>query len=238
MKERPILFQSAMVNAILAGRKTQTRRICKLPAAPNHLGEWMPSVAGGPGCRDKHGKEVKEIPIIYHTRTGQAFACPFGEVGDRLWVRETTKQRYLPNILTGEPTNALCGQYCADDESVLDEAGFDFSWWYSRPVCPSIHMPRWASRITLEITGVRVERLQDISEDDVDAEGIFDKGGIHLARCPWAGGSYNPDTHPCKCGDNSPQEEFHKLWDKINGKKYPWDSNPFVWIIEFKRAQQ
>ena len=131
-------------------------------------------------------------------------ACPYGVIGDRLWVRETWRcfggreyeyQQHQPSII-----------YRADDGPTHNEGGWR----------PSIFMPRWASRITLEITGVRVERLQDISEADAEAEGCT--------------GDHRADR------DSDAAQEFRSLWNQINGKRASWDSNPWVWVVEFRRA--
>ena len=223
MKERPILFSGPMVVAILAGLKTQTRRIFKF----RETGQ-------PPTCPDKFDPACVTQP------------CPYGTPGDRLWVRETTQMRYLRNLLTGEPTEAKCGEYCADGEPVLNEHEFDFAWWYSRKVCPAIHMPRWASRITLEITDVRVERLQDISEQDAVAEGIVnDAGAAHRQRERFGERADETDTNfwtydpaiQTKCGGwwMSATAAFGALWEKVNGPG-AWERNLWVWVLTFRRV--
>jgi hypothetical protein len=166
MKERPILFSAPMVRAILAGHKTQTRRIIKL--APS--GEW------------KFGKLIK--------------LCPYGLVGHQFWVRETF------SIWSDGMSDGVF--YRATDA----DKGIESIKWK-----PSIFMPRWASRIQLEIVAIRVERLQDISESDVVAEGI--------ASAP--AGEYGVAA-------------YRSLWNKLNGDG-SWTSNPWVWVIEFKRLK-
>lgn len=189
MKERPILFSAPMVRAILDGRKTQTRRKVKP--------KWSIYPASDPRMN-------KWSP-----------ACPYGRPGDLLWVRETAIVS-PPNwcdLHDSSHPNAPGGprvvQYLAS-EPCREAANT-----YKLKATPSIFMPRWASRITLEITGVRAERLKDISEADAIAEGA-----------EWAA-----------CG--SPQEGSHKagyaeLWEEINGPG-SWDVNPWVWVIEFNR---
>jgi hypothetical protein len=207
VKERPILFSGPMVRALLDGSKTQTRRIVKLPHN-NRLGVWEPTKFGGPeGGRTAAGDIVPEQGAIWHTRTGDCLSCSHGQPGDRLWVRETFAHMYRGNAAP-ETRHAEDVVYRADgftpDEYVYG------SWK------PSIHMPRWASRITLEVTGVRVERLQDISEADVTAEG-------------WTGGS-DPSEMP-------PLDWYGRLWDGLNAARgYGWDANPWVWVVEFKRV--
>ena len=155
--------------------------------------------------------------ISHNFGNDTALRNPYGTVGSKLWVRESTEKYSLPNILTGEPTNAEGGRYSADGEPVLNEHEFDFAWWYSRPKCPSIHMPRWASRITLEITGVRVERLRSITPRDVLAE------GVEL----WTTTSdFSDKLTPV----------FRKLWESLHGAG-SWGANPFVWVIEFRRLK-
>lgn len=200
MKERPILFSGPMVRAILEGRKTQTRRVVKPPLSPDHLGQWEPTTIGGTGITDSRGNVVPEMGVIWHTRTGQVIGCPYGQTGDNLWVRETWADL--------RPYNGIA--YRAD----VSKTGIITKWK------PSIFMPRWASRITLEITGVRVERVQEITAMDCISEGI-------KRSQAW-------DVH-----DRATEEicSFLSLWDSINGKKHPWVSNPWVWVISFKRIE-
>ena len=211
MSERPILMNGAMVRAVLDGRKTQTRRAVKLPPAPNHLGDWKADTFGG---ADSRGREHPEQPCIWHTRTGESIACPFGAPTDRLWVRETWAQ--VPE----QGDHALV--YRADGQDDL------FRWK------PSIHMPRWASRLTLEITDVRVQRLQDISEADACAE------GIEALTAPPDGNWGGPNRFTLREGYvnyNAPTaiEVFGGLWNRINGAG-AWEANPWVWALSFRRV--
>ncbi len=190
MKERPILFSAPMVRAILAGTKTQTRR-----------------VVGGlhPDC---HSVRPFGIDFKFYDPFGrltQATRCPYGQPGDRLWVREAwaVPHRYDHLGPSNIPVLGVRTHYAATEE----RGGLRWR--------PSIHMCRWASRITLEVTGVRVERLQDISEADAAAEGI-----PHSEVSP-------PDMDTFA---------FRHLWESINGPG-SWDANPWVWVVEFKRAQ-
>lgn len=202
MKERPILFSAPMVRAILEGRKTVTRRIIK-PTQPRADGLW-------PAGRDP-------LPD-----------CPYGQPSDRLWVRET----WMPDAprdgtwddvaffgCKGSPLSMIPAQY-RTPEHVIHRAswdGHDMVGWK-----PSIHMPRWASRITLEVTGVRIERLQDISEADARAEGIEQSertGGWLPGNCA------------------APEWAFRELWESINGAG-SWNANPWVWVVEFRRIEQ
>ncbi|MET4294753.1 hypothetical protein ABIB06_006586 [Bradyrhizobium sp. LB8.2] len=198
IKERPIIFSAPMVRAILEGRKTQTRRIVSL--RPNKQG-------------------LKLVPELLQ-QMGVGAACPYGKPGDRLWVREAFRPLDIDITPMEGPPRVLKG------------AGLEFRSDFPDSVAgegwkPSIYMPRWASRILLEIVGVRVERLQDISEADCDAEGF--------------GGKFPPNAFPEFSGlsgwdgSDTIEECFGSLWDHINGKG-AWKANPWVWVIEFKRV--
>jgi hypothetical protein len=201
--DRPILFSAPMVRALLAGTKTQTRRIVK--PQPEVCGaDWLAKRRDGPA------------QFLYYWPRGDGYAvndrfvaesCPYGQPGDRLWVRES--------IHRGD----ACARYSADG-SVVNLA----DWRWKRDNLPSIHCPRELSRITLEITGVRVERLQGISEVDAKAEGIrwTDAGPLHAHL----DGGFNFPTA---------RDAYERLWGDINGPG-SWDANPWVWVVEFKRA--
>lgn len=235
MKERPILFNAPMVRAILDGSKTQTRRVLKKqPYVSRTNPPSFSDIEVGDlfVCPDmlptgpERGRVIAECTSAgtYHCMGQTAFAekhSPYGVSGDRLWVRETWSCDFA-NHYPCDPV-----WYAADDDRRLDievrdgvrgiyspESGVmvPFRWR------PSIHMPRWASRITLEITGVRVERLQDISYDDARAEGWN----------PSADDGKNPNPL-------DPKSWFLNLWSQINGPD-SWTANPWVWVIEFKRV--
>lgn len=205
MSERPILFNGAMVRAILAGRKTQTRRVVThfsgetYATDPVRVGKWKMADGKWWAYADVAGSSA--LPLV-------GLKCPYGSVGDRLWVRETWAMN--------EPTSGIICR--ADGES---HNGFPAKWR------PSIFMPRWASRLTLEVAGVRVERVQDIGKDgrkahDVLAEGITEAQIEHWRK--W--------LHI----DDAPAHTFGELWNSINSKRgFGWYSNPFVWVIEFKK---
>ena len=214
MKERPILFSGPMVRAILDGRKMQTRRVVKrqrdmeFDEKDPHFGPyWLPYV---------YGEDSIKVP------------CPYGNPGDRLWVREQCRAEELKSGLDGV-------RYAADDTFISIENSQEASdrwcdlFFYAGKRganVPSIHMPRWASRINLEVTGVRVERLQDISEADAKAEGAqqieFDTGKSYGDGFPITEGSYVLG--------------YHDVWESINGPG-SWAANPWVWVVEFKRVE-
>lgn len=181
-RERPILFSGPMVRAILAGQKTQTRRIASNDGH-HMLGDDWRFVSG------RHS--------------------PYGQVGDRLWVRETW----------GPCAGGVV--YKADDvgENIACPDG---GRWR-----PSIYMPRWASRITLEVTRVRLERLQAIDGYDCMSE------GVRISRCDCE--RCRMSAAMCPADESGHIMEFATLWDAINGKRAPWSSNPWVWAISFRR---
>ena len=210
-KEMPIIFSAPMVRAILEGRKTVTRRIVKWPA-------WANAEDA-----EQQAALVRDRALAFY-RDGRAIKtlrCPFGAPGSQLWVREQFSYSYG----TGVEDRSPCW-YWADGQP-------DYGDW-SRPV-PSIHMPRWASRITLEVTGVRVERLNSISREDVLAE------GCQVPRCQKCGYTrgdclIHMDHH--LCGEPTPCHEvsaYRELWESINGTG-SWDENPWVWVVEFRRV--
>lgn len=249
MTERPILFSAPMVRALLDGRKTQTRRMVK-GEKPGQPLDWLNAGFDPDFVADPANA-----------------LSPYGVPGDLLWVRETTRSYYLPNFLTGEPTNALCGQYVADDEPVVEEMGFDLSWWYSRPICPAIHMPRNVSRITLRITDVRVERLQDISEADAIAEGLYksypddedrawlrdwteDQTGAPPTEAevaqfergvwmaPGAPQGWGLTKAERQRDQWGPTAQFaYRLVWEAINGPGSWDANPWVWAVSFERVQ-
>ena len=206
MRERPILMHARSIIGILEGRKTQTRRIIKNP--PSALAELKSEhaknicvVDGGIRCDWYAG--VFSIPL----------RCPYGQPGDRLWVRETWREpgscqmpdSSIPSFMTRSDVI-----YKADDESC------DGPWR------PSIFMPRRFSRLTLEVTNIRVERVQDISIVDCIAEGIMIPHGEPMYA-----------DEPLE--RYSEKHAFNKLWDDTNGKG-AWDRNDWVWVVEFKKS--
>lgn len=211
MKERPILFSGPMVRAILDGRKTQTRRVVK-PQPRFHAD-------GGPGWYpDGDAKQRKHYGTLDHFRRGMPTDfCPYGVPGDRLWVRETWA------------VDAPLDEVRREREDLMGSVDFGHGPYFrADPVHensgltwrPSIHLPRWACRLTLEVVNVRVERLQDISERDCLAEGI---------------GCATEGTTVAEFG--MAKRMYRELWDSINAKRTPWASNPWVWVVEFRKVE-
>lgn len=202
MKYRPILFSGPMVRALLDGRKTQTRRVVKAPNSVTafrhfHEDEW-----------DRMQGNVR----------GDTVRCPYGQPGDRLWVRETWSDEcdhhwvmYRADHRAERRSGGELFDACSADELRTLHV------W-----SPSIHMPRWASRITLEVTGVRVERLQNISEADAMAEGC---------------GMLKPYSDHWQHRDVA-KEEYRCLWETLHPRMgETWGHNPWVWVVEFKRVE-
>jgi hypothetical protein len=203
--QRPILFSGPMVRAILEGRKTQTRRIVK--PQPDENGLSFMKNAPLDWREDVHGPWLQWKG---ETPGGDTWNGPTPYLpGLNLWVRETHLFRASGRVV----------DYRADIDPV-EAAGFGamYGGWK-----PSIFLPRWASRINLEVTGVRVERLCDISEEDAIAEGIDPPIGSL-----WS--NYVQPKHAC----GSAVQSYHSLWDSINGHE-SWDANPFVWVVTFNK---
>jgi hypothetical protein len=226
-KARPILFSAPMVRALLDGSKTQTRRAVKLPHQ-NPLGQWEVFHWGGPdGGRTHDGQTAPFQHAISHSRTGEIHLCPYGQPGERLWVREAFD--FLPSGGPDEP-QACEIVYWAGGATEPRTAPHDYNpMIYGREkVRPGIHMPRWASRLTLEIVSVRVERLQAISEADAKAEGAKFHDGHGTGHSGW--------RHDYKDVHANARSAYARLWQEINGAG-SWDANPWVWAVEFKAVQ-
>ena len=218
MKARPILFSAPMILALLAGRKTQTRRICK--PQPRSVGdEFSTRQHGTLMIRGTDEDSWKPVP------------CPYGAAGDMLWARETWQhapQRFCSCPQASEPSP--CDDWsegigCKSNrgEVVYAADGASLARWR-----PSIFMPRWASRITLRLTDVRAERLQDISEADAIWEGIEHNAALDpVGPCKWRVYT-QPDT-----GTDRPEHSYGTLWESINGSK-SWARNDWVWRIVFE----
>jgi hypothetical protein len=215
MADRPILFQAAMVRALLAGTKTQTRRVVvnrnarysELVMVDDGTG-WWPYATDD--CESQICYDGNERPM----------ASPYGVPGDRLWVREAWR-------IAGDSDGDTLDMFDRDD--VQYRADDDQS--YIDRYRPSIHLPRRFSRITLEVTGVRVERLHDISDADAIAEGVAELPLQVGMPGPWwtADASAGVALH-----GRTPKRAYAKLWESINGPG-SWDANPWLWVINFKR---
>lgn len=211
MKERPIIFSGPMVEAILGGRKTMTRRVVK-PQPRQFSGR-----AGGRWIGD---------PI---TEMGKLIPCPYGQPGQRLWVRETFAFSTDDELLPRE-NHRKCPEragYYAQNVVWRADGNNEFHPRDGKALWkPSIHMPRWASRLLLEVVAIRVERVGDTSSGDAFAEGILE---YETACYHWEpfkmGQTYFPDAVTA----------YRTLWDSINRERgFGWDSNPWVWVVEFK----
>lgn len=233
MKERPILFQGAMVRAILDYVKTQTRRLVKPGAGIQR--KWLSEAGINSSPRLNTCFTDKGIfgARMEHPGGGPLgfVTCPYGQPGDRLWVRETV----MDLTGTGVEHRDKSGKrqryaYGADSPpgSYGDQARKDYGLKWT----PSIHMPRAASRILLEIVSVRVERLQDISQDDARVEGIKSRV-VRAGITPAPVTVYGLGTDNDWC--SSAVDAYRELWESINGAG-SWDVNPWVWVVEFKRV--
>lgn len=238
MRERPIIFNAEMVRAVLDGRKTQTRRIIQSPAKNMQASGQKVIDYREPGDKwyGEHVFSMRNHSGTWCDYTKEQFLakCPFGAVGDRLWVRET----WMPDAprdgtwadvefygCKGSPLSMIPERF-RKPEHCIHRASWDGSEMVGWT--PSIHMPRWASRITLEITGVRVERSQDITEQDAAAEGVPPAGDLLPDY---------PDTYLTPKGDFATAKvAFQRLWESIYGEE-SWQANPWVWVIEFKRVE-
>ncbi|MBK67985.1 MAG: hypothetical protein CMP22_07645 [Rickettsiales bacterium] len=212
MNEKPILFNAEMVQAILSGQKTQTRRIIK-PQPGSHLDDDIIKGAWEDGFID-----VK---------------CPYGKIRDQLWVRENTYADHETS------DSIVLSKYFDGTPVLIKHDGHDAvqHWSYSRDCRPSIHMERKSSRIQLEIKDVRVERLQDICEEDAIDE------GIDIQTHPFDDASYYCKNYLDKEGmgwangfANNGIKSFQSLWQSINGEE-SWANNPWVWVVKFERIK-
>ncbi|ECK6434231.1 hypothetical protein FR104_19430, partial [Salmonella enterica] len=199
MSERGMIFNAEMVNAILSGRKTQTRRPVKWKQT-----RFTEIAERDDGSLWPWAEDCERGGDIW-------FACPYGEIGDRIWVRETFRVHSRATdvatlVYRASVRNSWTEQTHRVPVAVCNTPATPEKW------TPSIHMPRWASRITLEITGVRVERLNSITESDAEAEGVTDTGFGDLLV-----------------------DGYRYLWKSIYGEE-SWAANPWVWVIEFKRV--
>ncbi|HGF0160801.1 TPA: hypothetical protein ACGBXG_003774 [Klebsiella variicola] len=212
MTERGMIFNGEMVRAILDGRKTQTRRVMNVQPESNQFG--LLHITSSTKRSDIGKYHWAESNATGNHVRSKLFSCPFGAVGDRIWVRESffpapLEMQYTP------PRKTMWNIAYRDGVQMEKLAPAEYNpliYNYERWT-PSIHMPRWASRILLEITDVRVERLRSMSQDDARAEGVIAASG------------------PMEAG-----LAFRELWDSIYGEE-SWKANPWVWVIEFKRVE-
>ncbi|HBQ5755661.1 TPA: hypothetical protein L7588_001432 [Klebsiella pneumoniae subsp. pneumoniae] len=201
MKERGMIFNGEMVRAILDGRKTQTRRIIKdCTVGRDQISKFIQIEKKFIGCYPE------DVPELIRE------CCPYGVPGDRIWVREAFRVHSRATdvatlVYKASERNSWTEQTHRVPVAVCNKPATPEKW------TPSLHIPRWASRILLEITGVRVERLRSMSQDDARAEGVIAASG------------------PMEAG-----LAFHELWDSIYGEE-SWKANPWVWVIEFKRVE-
>ncbi|HCC5915891.1 hypothetical protein [Klebsiella pneumoniae] len=233
MKERGMIFNGEMVRALLDGRKTQTRRIMKaqpsedftpmnMALEADYKARWYtPGIVDKDGYLQPAGKEVFGV-----ANENEGYSCPFGAVGDRIWVRETWDRYNIDQ----------------DSHDMAYRATIPEDWPESGRWRPSIHMPRWASRITLEITDVRVERLNAISEQDAQSEGVhtevWDQTVVarNYAAIDEFFQFWSEDMPHYVEMNQLYRSSFRSLWESIYGAEN-WQANPWVWVIEFKRVE-
>ena len=211
MNIKPILFNTEMVQSILGGLKTCTRRLVKF--LPGENPQWT--------------GYIKDGLMLYNGTNEPCCRKPSYKIGDVLYVRETWTDHYVPNEI-GKPELQYC--YKADGTDIKGEClpGENNRWY------PSIHMPKEAARIFLKVTNVRVERLQEITDDGCIAEGVYP------SPCRKFNATFGCDT----CSDEGYHETdgFSELWNSTIKKsdldRYGWDANPYVWVIEFERCEK
>lgn len=209
MKERGMIFNGEMVRALLDGRKTQTRRIIKdCTVGSDQISKFIQIEKKFIGCYPE------DVPELIRE------CCPYGVPGDRIWVREA--------FASGLSTKSTLAYRATHKREDLEDGFYDTIKW-----TPSIHMPRTASRILLEITGVRVERLNAISEEDAQAEGV--------GTAVWFAAKGIPESEWKSLGEHGAMQasyinRFATLWESIYGEE-SWKANPWVWVIEFKRVE-
>ena len=231
VKERPIIFSGEMVKAILDGKKTMTRRVVK----SNFINHYKHAhIIRQSTDKKREGKAYfYDTPVGSMVLSSQLVNNPYGKVGDRLWVRETYQEIGADCLLTYRATypSDLYAKRPELENVPPIEALKDKGYLWKSP----LFMPREFSRLLLEITDIRVEHLQDISEADAMKEGVkswkvnCSHNGLKTVYKDYS------DIHNDVITYNNPIASFKTLWDTLNAKKgYPWSSNPWVWVVEFK----
>lgn len=233
MTERGLIFSDAMVRALLAGTKTQTRRAVKIQPTRasitlHHTGTRVSSGLPEFTARDSRGRAACVFPVDKHSVIAET-VCPYGSVGDRLWVRETHAE-----FAVGEGMDRPVPTCVAYRATCDEDGGFDYVNTRGEEMSlkvtkwtPAIYMPRWASRITLEITDVRAQRLHEITEEDARAEGVI----VGEEQPAIVNGEEG------KAVFFNARDAFAYAWAAINGAD-SWKANPFVWAITFKRVEE
>jgi len=222
-KEHPIVFSTPLIPGLLDGSKTQTRRTRGLEEINKSPDDWWEPKADGRGWWLFESK--RSHPQVF-------LNCPYGQAGDRLWVREAWASIKLHDGTPPRDVKPIHGIWYKQKEDTRLGPKELNPWpdgnigkWRS-----PLFLPRWASRILLEITGVRVERLQEIAEADIDAEGISVPFENWMAP-------FSPDVpRSSQAHYKRKRERFQKLWDSLNAKKYPWSMNPWVGVLGFRRV--
>ena len=245
MTERPILFSGPMVSALLDGRKTQTRRVVKHrgetpPIWATHahelkcrnvLGHWRPW--GIFGWSEEKNDENATLPLRRwptdpeHPSSWNAIRCPYGVRGDRLWVKETWRPSESMQPWDLDITYAVDGVVRTIKDGEFGEKDWTMPKAAARGNVSPLFMPRWASRLTLAITDIRVERLQDISEAAALAE------GISIQAPPDKDGGRHFGVNGLQIDEKTPARAFRALWSGINGPD-SWGANPWVWVVTFE----
>lgn len=236
IKSRPIIFTGESVRTILAGVKTQTRRVVKCPRTKRILWDLNRATAdrGFPDSNGNYDLGYLHIPFA-HVHDGweakgedtlDRVYCPLGEPGDELWVKEV----WCPRSGGMLALDRICKPRYRAEEELRPEWGFK---WRS-----PMFMPKWASRLTLQIISIRPERLQDITEADAIAEGCqsYYCSPEDTASCP-EGSDARRLAEIFEGGFLTAKNEFISRWQAINGKKHPWESNPWVWCIDFRKVE-
>lgn len=236
--EHPIIFREKSVRAILDGKKTQTRRVIKNIGKYTEFLTFENNIIGVQEMLNRYINLSK-------TGTFKTF-CPYGKIGDLLWVRESLRRYSRLNFLESKFFNPdfeevpkeyqkWTAQYTATGTAVPYAPGAKEGWcgtalwqWKNKTLSP-IFMPRWASRITLEITNVRAEHLQDITDEDAMAEGVLE--WYYETQYDENSFSYWSPVH-----GSGARNKFSEMWNSVNAKtKYSWENNSWVWVVEFKK---